>query len=371
MTASTNTAVKDPGVPCPWAHLLLAGFALLPLVAPVPVNLNIVVTASLAVYVGCLRSIKPTPPEESMTRQDAMKFPLIGSAVLFGLFVVFKILPKDMVNLVLTGYFVLLGTFAVTATLLPFVAALCSKQLREKEWTLPPIRIPMLMKLTLPETIGLLPGVVLCVWYCLKKHWVANNALGLCFSIQGVEHLSLGAVSTGVILLAGLFFYDIFWVFCTPVMVSVAKSFDAPIKLLFPRAITDPEASRPFSMLGLGDIVIPGIFVALLLRYDVLHHRKYFRSCYIGYVGGLATTIVVMNVFSAAQPALLYIVPAVLGTSLGHAAINKEFNQVLHYSESKEDQEKAGNMVKGQQAQPSTESSASKLKENAQLKKAR
>ena len=51
-------------------------------------------------------------------------------------------------------------------------------------------------------------------------------------------------------------------------------------------------------------------------------------SCYTGYVGGLATTIVVMNVFGAAQPALLYIVPAVLGTSLGHAAINKEFNQV-------------------------------------------
>ena len=31
---------------------------------------------------------------------------------------------------------------------------------------------------------------------------------------------------------AGLFIYDIFWVFCTPVMVSVAKSFDAPIKVL-------------------------------------------------------------------------------------------------------------------------------------------
>ena len=29
----------------------------------------------------------------------------------------------------------------------------------------------------------------------------------------------------------GLFFYDIFWVFFTPVMVSVAKSFDAPIKV--------------------------------------------------------------------------------------------------------------------------------------------
>lgn len=30
---------------------------------------------------------------------------------------------------------------------------------------------------------------------------------------------------------------DIFWVFATPVMVSVAKNFDAPIKLLFPRAL--------------------------------------------------------------------------------------------------------------------------------------
>ena len=40
----------------------------------------------------------------------------------------------------------------------------------------------------------------------------------------------------GALLLCGLFFYDIFWVFGTPVMVTVAKSLDAPIKLVFPRA---------------------------------------------------------------------------------------------------------------------------------------
>ncbi len=41
---------------------------------------------------------------------------------------------------------------------------------------------------------------------------------------------------------AGLFIYDIFWVFFTPVMVSVAKSFDAPIKvclLLFYNNLTN------------------------------------------------------------------------------------------------------------------------------------
>jgi Signal peptide peptidase len=32
-------------------------------------------------------------------------------------------------------------------------------------------------------------------------------------------------------MLVGLFFYDIFWVFGTDVMVTVAKSFDGPIKV--------------------------------------------------------------------------------------------------------------------------------------------
>jgi len=34
----------------------------------------------------------------------------------------------------------------------------------------------------------------------------------------------------------------------------VATNFDAPIKLLFPRAL-DAVGKRPFAMLGLGDIV--------------------------------------------------------------------------------------------------------------------
>ena len=41
-------------------------------------------------------------------------------------------------------------------------------------------------------------------------------------------------------------------------MVTVAKSFDAPIKLLFPRALATTDTDAVFSMLGLGDIVLPG-----------------------------------------------------------------------------------------------------------------
>ena len=125
------------------------------------------------------------------------------------------------------------------------------------------------------------------VWYILKKHWLANDLLGMAFAINGVELLHLNNVVTGCILLGGLFFYDIFWVFGTDVMVTVAKSFEAPIKLVFPQvSLTEvalksfitsvyylqdllengPMGASNFAMLGLGDIVIPGIFIALLLR---------------------------------------------------------------------------------------------------------
>jgi hypothetical protein len=73
---------------------------------------------------------------------------------------------------------------------------------------------------TYPELIGGLLSLIFCCWYYAKKHWLANNILGICFSVEGIEHLSLGSVQTGAILLSGLFFYDIFWVFCTPVMVQ-------------------------------------------------------------------------------------------------------------------------------------------------------
>ena len=51
-------------------------------------------------------------------------------------------------------------------------------------------------------------------------------------------------------------------------------------------------------------------------------------SAFGGYIAGIATTIVVMNVFEAAQPALLYIVPAVLGAVGLHAFANRQFKQV-------------------------------------------
>lgn len=56
-------------MPAPWAHAALAAVGTAPLLVPVPASPNVVLTAALAVYVGAKRSVKPDPPEESMSKQ--------------------------------------------------------------------------------------------------------------------------------------------------------------------------------------------------------------------------------------------------------------------------------------------------------------
>ena len=150
--------------------------------------------------------------------------------------------------------------------------------------------------------------------------------------------------------------------FGTDVMVTVAKSLDGPIKILFPRSIIpNPETGKlETSLLGLGDIVIPGFFLALLLRFDahnanvpcfptnvhVRFPKPYFHSALLGYVLGLGVTLYVMIVFEAAQPALLYLVPACLGSSLICALARGEIKELFAYSEEEEEKEESQDEVK-------------------------
>lgn len=157
-------------------------------------------------------------------------------------------------------------------------------------------------------------------------------------------------------------------------MVTVAKNLDGPIKILFPRdsLIPNPETGKiDLSLLGLGDIVIPGFFLSLLLRFDAhqaqlpvdkvdIHAsfpKPYFHSALLAYVFGLLTTIGVMTFFNAAQPALLYLVPACLGSSFGCAMLRGEVKELLEYSEEEEE------MPEGQEEEDQTKSSEAKKDE--------
>ena len=273
-------------------------------------------------------------PTESMSTKDAYMFPVIGSGTLFGLFLLFKYFNKEYVNMLLTAYFLFFGTASVTETLRPVMYFLFpAKRNFHIKFQLP-YAAPVDIHWGLSDFLSFFIGIAVCAVYATTKHWVVNNILGFAFSVQGIALLSLGSYRNGAVLLAGLFFYDIFWVFGTDVMVSVAKSFDAPIKLVFPRNIFADE--YVFSMLGLGDIVIPGFFVALLARFDKVMNNKgspHFHTNYVAYVLGLLTTIGVMHTFKAAQPALLYLVPFCLVASFVSGIAQGQFGKLYNYEE--------------------------------------
>lgn len=95
--------------------------------------------------------ISPAPTQHP--HQDAMKFPFIGSAVLVSLFAAFRFLPKHWVNAALTLYFVVLGTAALAATVLPFVEAAFTDAARRHKYVLARgVKVPYLMKVS--ERVG-------------------------------------------------------------------------------------------------------------------------------------------------------------------------------------------------------------------------
>jgi len=271
--------------------------------------------------------------------------------VLFGLYIVIKLVNKEYLDVLISIYFSFLGAFGLFGTMqAPLTKALnaeglsrWSKDFQWQLWKKPEDREPLSVSCSALDVVLFLGCAAVAAAYGVTKKWWLNNLLGCAFSIQGIEMLSLGSYLIGCMLLTGLFFYDIFWVFGTEVMVAVAKGLNAPVKILFPKALG--VKPLPLSMLGLGDIVIPGIFVALMLRFDAkqgLHHMPYFYSNMAGYVLGLATTVAVMHFFDAAQPALLYLVPACVGASMLMAGARGEFKTLLNYSEEKPEEDDKG-----------------------------
>ncbi|KAK5991032.1 putative intramembrane protease [Cladobotryum mycophilum] len=236
--------------------------------------------------------------------------------------------------------------------------------------------------------------------YFATSSLTLSNMLGYGMCYCSFLVLSPTDFLIGSLVLSGLFFYDIVMVFYTPYMVTVATMLDVPIKLTF-------EAAERRSILGLGDIVVPGILIGWALRLDLwIHYAKrikhepvdlkikskditsgeiiettetkqmevkvpylnvkgnwgerwwtrgtmflslprelpvevaassfsktYFYASMVGYGLGMIFTLVMLLVFKRGQPALLYLVPGVLGSLLLTSVARGEFSKMWTYTE--------------------------------------
>ncbi|KAG5839436.1 signal peptide peptidase-like 2A isoform X1 [Anguilla anguilla] len=161
--------------------------------------------------------------------------------------------------------------------------------------------------------------------------WVLQDLLGMAFCINFMKTITVSNFKICVILLSLLLVYDVFFVFITPlftkngqsIMVQVAVGTGSDEKL--PMVMKVPRFSSwkqdacgiQFSILGFGDLIVPGLVVAYCHRFDVWTNstkKIYFISCTIGYLSGLICTFIIMILSGMAQPALLYLVPFTLLT---------------------------------------------------------
>ena len=239
--------------------------------------------------------------------------------------------------------------------------------------------------------------------------WVVQNVMGASVSIAFLGVIRVSNIKIATILLVAVFIYDIFMVFITPlftkegesVMVTVATSGGPPEDPLFcekyptegdcrqgdplPMLLTIPKINDyrgGGNLLGLGDIVLPGLLIAFAARLDaakrllklctevyraeiggpmprrpsgstiassveengnqeIENEKKsrvatmrqllfggYFGPLTIAYGFGLAMAFLAVHLMQTGQPALLYLVPAVLGAMVILGKVKGELKEL-------------------------------------------
>ncbi|XP_078434233.1 signal peptide peptidase-like 2 [Wolffia australiana] len=174
--------------------------------------------------------------------------------------------------------------------------------------------------------------------------WIGQDVLGICLMITVLQMARIPNIKVASALLCCAFFYDIFWVFLSPlifkesVMIAVARGDNSggesiPMLLKIPRFF-DPWGG--YDMIGFGDILFPGLLVAFSFRYDRSNKKGvlngYFLWLAVGYAFGLFITYLALFLMDGhGQPALLYLVPCTLGVIVVLSAVRGELKDMWLY----------------------------------------
>uniref|UniRef100_A0A2K5Q6L2 Signal peptide peptidase like 2A n=1 Tax=Cebus imitator TaxID=2715852 RepID=A0A2K5Q6L2_CEBIM len=190
---------------------------------------------------------------------------------------------------------------------------------------------------------------VAVVWAVFRNEdrwaWILQDILGIAFCLNLIKTLKLPNFKSCVILLGLLLLYDVFFVFITPfitkngesIMVELAagpfgNNEKLPVVIRVPKLTYFSVMSvclMPVSILGFGDIIVPGLLIAYCRRFDVQTGSSYiyYVSSTVAYAIGMILTFVVLVLMKKGQPALLYLVPCTLITASVVAWRRKEMKK--------------------------------------------
>ncbi|CAG9461850.1 unnamed protein product [Pedinophyceae sp. YPF-701] len=246
--------------------------------------------ALCTIYIGAHRGLTNRARQNISLKQGALA-PVFASVALFGMYLFVKFLPDLDLKTVVNAYFWLLGTLAIAGVaqgpLATLAGPLGEKSIKfdvPKGWLIDEEGEPVTKGEIAPTDLAILPlAMALATLDANANHqiYTLNNFIACCIATDVLQLIGLKSFRTAAVLFVGMLCYDVFWVFGSggvtqtvtgndeSVMVAVATSdlITGPIKLEFPRFGAIP-GDYPWSILGLGDIAIPGLLACLALRYD-------------------------------------------------------------------------------------------------------
>ncbi|KAJ8970507.1 hypothetical protein NQ317_007872 [Molorchus minor] len=240
---------------------------------------------------NCLLNPSQTVPQDNVQTLDTMQalcLPLGASISLLVMFFFF-----DSMQMLFAICTAIIATVALAFLLLPmcqYIIRPCSDGNK--------ISFGVCGRFTAAELLSFSLSVfIVCIWV-LTGHWLLMDAMGMGLCVAFIAFVRLPSLKVSTLLLTGLLIYDVFWVFFS----SYIFSTNVMVKV------------------RLGDIVMPGLLLCFVLRYDAYKKSQglagsrltYFHCSLLGYFLGLLTATVSSEVFKAAQPALLYLVPFTL-----------------------------------------------------------
>lgn len=176
------------------------------------------------------------------------------------------------------------------------------------------------------KTVGCVCTLLAALFWL--QRWVYSDILALSMAVTFIRDFQITRFSQIAQLYAVMFVYDVVGVFGTHTIQTVATGLplDLPIKLVCPNLTTTGN----FVILGLGDVIVPGLACAFARRYDLTRNYRetaapltkqldysrgtLYKASLKAYAFGLCATFVVFRVTGHAQPALIYILPALVAS---------------------------------------------------------
>eukprot|EP00742_Colponemidia_sp_Colp-10_P002706 GILJ01002893.1.p1 GENE.GILJ01002893.1~~GILJ01002893.1.p1 ORF type:complete len:340 (-),score=40.33 GILJ01002893.1:133-1152(-) len=170
---------------------------------------------------------------------------------------------------------------------------------------------------------ALLPAIAIGIaWLILRDEpyaWILQDILAVGVCVLAVSMLKAPSLKLSTFLLVLALLYDVFWVFIAGHIFPHANIQDKAgagvmeevVKSNLPNMFKIPDWDDDFLILGLGDVILPGVQGCYLLASK--HHSSFFLPHIFAYLVGISIAMTVAISTDTGQPALLFIVPAIVG----------------------------------------------------------